>query len=320
MAHEIATTADGRSAMAYVGETPWHGLGQQLTPDSSLETWASEAGLDFFVNSSDVEFTTPSGKGTFPSRKVLYRSDTGVPLSVVGSRYKVVQPLEILEFFRNLTKEHGWQLETAGVLYNGAKYWALAKTGQETRLRGQDLVQNYVMLATACDGTLRTIAKQTTVRVVCNNTLSLSLAGAGESVRVSHASTFDKELVQLELGLVKGWADFEEKAAALAMRRVSNQEAVKYVIGLFGDPTKPVELQPAIQTIAKVLQLFDGQARGSELASSKGTAFGLLNAVTEYIDWHKGKDQSRRLDSAWFLGGAILKEEAYNNAVMLLAA
>jgi len=47
MAHEIAKTADGRDAMAYVGDTPWHGLGQVLTADASLDTWATESGLDF---------------------------------------------------------------------------------------------------------------------------------------------------------------------------------------------------------------------------------------------------------------------------------
>ena len=321
MAHELAVTADGRSAMAYVGEEPWHGLGQKLTPNSPLEVWAEEAGLNFFVNSADVKFDTPAGQSVFDSKRVLYRSDTHAPLAVVGSKYKVVQPIEVLEFFRNLTVEHGWSLETAGVLFNGAKYWALARTGQEVRIMGQDLLQDYVLLATACDGTLRTVAKRTSVRVVCNNTLALAnMTDKQLAIKISHASNFDAAAVQAEMGLVDSWSEFSDSVLELAKRRVSNREAVEFVVGLFGDVAKPLDAQPAIQTIAKVLQLFDGQGRGSDLVSAKGTAFGLLNAVTEYVDWHKGKDQSRRLDNAWFLGGAALKERAYNNAVALLAA
>ena len=321
MAHELAVTADGRSAMAYVGEEPWHGLGQKLTPNSPLEVWAEEAGLNFSVNSADVKFDTPAGQSAFDGKRVLYRSDTHTPLAVVGSKYKVVQPIEVLEFFRNLTVEHGWSLETAGVLFNGAKYWALARTGQEVRIMGQDLLQDYVLLATACDGTLRTVAKRTSVRVVCNNTLSLAtMTDKQLAIKISHASNFDAAAVQAEMGLVDSWSEFSDSVLELAKRRVSNREAVEFVVGLFGDTTKPLDAQPAIQTIAKVLQLFDGQGRGSDLVSAKGTAFGLLNAVTEYVDWHKGKDQSRRLDNAWFLGGALLKEKAYNNAVALLAA
>ena len=40
MSHMIAKMEDGRDAMAYVGDTPWHGLGQQLTSDAPLEVWA----------------------------------------------------------------------------------------------------------------------------------------------------------------------------------------------------------------------------------------------------------------------------------------
>lgn len=321
MAHEIAVAADGRDSMAYVGDAPWHGLGQRLTQGSPLEVWAKEAGMDFHINGSDVQFATPGSVGTFPSRKVLYRDDTLAPLSVVGSKYKVVQPRDVLEFFRNLTEKHNWQLETAGVLFNGAKYWALARTGNEVRIMGQDLLQDFVLLATACDGTLRTIAKRTSVRVVCNNTLALSLRNKNElGIRVSHASVFDAAAVQSELGLTDSWSEFADGASELAKRKVTNREAVDFVIKMFGDPTKPVDEQPAIQTIAKVLQLFNGGGRGADLVSAKSTAWGLVNATTEYIDWYKGKDQSRRLDNAWFLGGADLKEQAFNQALELLAA
>ena len=321
MAHELYIDGTGKASMAYVGDAPWHSLGSKLTEGAPLEVWAREAGLNFIVNAADVQFETPDGNKVYDSRRVLYRNDTNAPLAVVGSKYKVVQPMEVLEFFRNLTVEHGWSLETAGVLFNGAKYWALARTGQELRVKGQDLLQDYVLLATACDGTLRTVAKRTSVRVVCNNTLSLAtMTDKQLAIKISHASNFDAAAVQAEMGLTDSWAEFSETVEALASRKVTNREAVDFVIGLFGDSSKPVDAQPAIQTIAKVLQLFDGQGRGSELASSKGTAWGLVNATTEYVDWHKGKDQSRRLDNAWFLGGALLKEEAYNNAVVLLAA
>lgn len=325
MAHAIYTDAVGKSSMAYVGAEPWHGLGQKLQPGAPLEVWAEEAGLDFYVNESPVSFELPRNSAdepraysNFPARKVLYRSDTGAPLSVVGSKYRVVQPMDVLEFFRNLTVEYGWMLETAGVLFNGAKYWALARTGQEVRIKGQDLLQDYVLLATACDGTLRTVAKRTSIRVVCNNTLSY--ATPGEAIRVSHASTFNTNAVQAELGLTKSWSEFSEQAAELASRKVSNKEAVQYVIKLFGDPAKPIAEQPAIRTISKVLQLFDGNARGSDLASAKGTGWGLVQATTEYLDYHKGFDQSRRLDSAWFGTGDSLKQAAFNQALELLAA
>jgi phage/plasmid-like protein (TIGR03299 family) len=114
MAHLIET-------MAYVNETPWHGLGNQLTARQPIEVWAKQAGMDWQIRETPVCFMTahagsPGVIESFPENKVLFRSDTNEPLSVVSQRFKVVQPNEILEFYRDLTEVSGFELETAGVL------------------------------------------------------------------------------------------------------------------------------------------------------------------------------------------------------------
>ncbi|MCS3459590.1 hypothetical protein M2367_001732 [Aeromonas sp. BIGb0445] len=49
MAHLIDT-------MAYVGQTPWHGLGNLLPAQQSLDTWLHAAGMDWTIEQSDVMF------------------------------------------------------------------------------------------------------------------------------------------------------------------------------------------------------------------------------------------------------------------------
>jgi phage/plasmid-like protein (TIGR03299 family) len=134
--------------MAYVGETPWHGLGNQLTPKQPLEVWVQQSGMDWQIKESPVRFMAESAGNlgaihSFPEQKVLYRSDSKAALSVVSQRYKIVQPREILEFYRDLTQLSGYELETAGVLKGGRKFWALARTGQSTALKGRDVVNGY---------------------------------------------------------------------------------------------------------------------------------------------------------------------------------
>ena len=177
--------------MAYVGAEPWHGLGNRLPAKQPIEVWAKSAGMDWTIQESPVRFMADSigSLGTihsFEDQKVLYRSDTKEALSVVSQRYQVVQPKEVLEFYRDLTDVSGYQLETAGVLKGGKKFWALAKTGQTTALKGNDQVNGYLLLATSCDGTLATTATPTTVRVVCNNTLSIAVNGASQAIKVPH--------------------------------------------------------------------------------------------------------------------------------------
>lgn len=126
--------------MAYANQEPWHGLGNKLAPKQPLEVGARAAGMNWSIEEAEVGFVAAGNRSlgsihAFPEQKLLYRSDTQAPLSVVSARYQVVQPAEILEFYRDITEVSGFQLETAGVLKEGRKLWALAKTGQSATLR-----------------------------------------------------------------------------------------------------------------------------------------------------------------------------------------
>ena len=46
--------------MAYVGATPWHGLGNQLTKKQPLEVWQQEAGMDWLIQESPVHYKAGS--------------------------------------------------------------------------------------------------------------------------------------------------------------------------------------------------------------------------------------------------------------------
>lgn len=312
--------------MAYVGQTPWHGLGNQLASRQPLEVWMEQAGLDWRIKETPVRFIN-SDKGylgeilSFDDHKVLYRSDTQAPLSVVSQRYQVVQPREILEFYRDLTEASGFELETAGSLKGGRKIWALARTGQSGVLKGKDQTNAYVLLATACDGTMATTAQFTSVRVVCNNTLAVALNGQAQAVKVSHRSVFDATAVKQQLGItVSAWDDFMYRLKALSERKITARETEQFLTTLFQPRPDQQHSKANERAMGKVLSLFDGAGRGADLPSTKGTAYGLLNAVTEFVDHEKrARSNDYRLDSAWFGQGATLKQRALDKAVALVA-
>ena len=318
MAHEVET-------MAYVDAVPWHGLGNQLTPKQPIEVWQREAGMDWRINETDVLYSVSGGDGLHlksnPDNKVLFRSDNHSPLSVVSKRYKVVQPAEVLEFYRDLVSVGGFELETAGVLKGGKKLWALAKTGQETLLRGNDQVKAYLLLATSCDGTLCTTAQFTSVRVVCNNTLQMAVGDSRGAVKVPHSTQFDPAQVKQALGLgMSHWDTFVNDMRRMAERKVNKFEAMNFLINVLGDSAVPLTEQPNTKAIQNVYTLFSGEGKGSDMASASGTAWGLLNGVTEYVDQHRrAKSTDYRLDSAWFGPGAVIKEKAFHEAMKLAA-
>jgi phage/plasmid-like protein (TIGR03299 family) len=316
MAHLVET-------MAYAGATPWHGLGHHLSEQQPIERWLTEAGMDWTIEQSDVLFNV-SADGmhirTHADAKVLYRSDTLAPLSVVSPRYKVVQPHEVLHFYQDLVSAGGFELETAGVLKGGRKLWALARTGQEALLKGNDQVKAYLLLATSCDGTLCTTAQFTSIRVVCNNTLQMAVGDATGAVKVPHSTKFDPQAVKESLGIgLSAWEVFIGNLKQLSRRPISPEEARQYFSTVLDEPIPEVDDGIASKAMQQVTALYSGAGLGSLLSGSRGTAWGALNAMTEYVDHRRrARSQDYRLDSAWFGQGAQLKQKALTHALALL--
>jgi phage/plasmid-like protein (TIGR03299 family) len=254
---------------------------------------------------------------------VLYRGDTQAPLSVVSDGYKIVQPREVIEFFRDLVEAGDMRLHTAGSLYGGERIWALAKLAEDFRLMGQDQIGGYLLLATSCDGTFSTTGQFTSVRVVCNNTLRMSLSGDHQGrVKVPHSRRFNAEAVKAQLGLGKvAFAEFAEVAERLAARKVTRSEAVQWLIDTFGDPEKAVDEQEkgAAQLMKKVWDACR-KSPGATMRSADGTAWGLVNGATYYFDHERNtRTDDSRFDRAQFGDGAAAKQRALENALKLAA-
>lgn len=86
-------------------------------------------------------------------------------------------------------------------LKGGHKFWALARTGQGTSIKGNDRVNGYLLLGTSCDDTLATTATPTTVRVACNSTLAMALDGTSRAINVPHNTRFDSKAVKKQLSM-----------------------------------------------------------------------------------------------------------------------
>jgi phage/plasmid-like protein (TIGR03299 family) len=314
MAHELTMRANGKAEMAFVGNRNeiWHGLGQELTEGSSIETWQREAGMDWEINSSALMYQDQNDDPQiFEGKQVLFRSDTLAPLSVVGDRYKVVQPKEVLEFFRSLTEDAGFVLSTAGTLFDGKKFWALADTKQKIGLNGgSDIMGGYLLLSSSCDGTLATSAQFTSVRVVCNNTLSIALSGSKQRISTRHTTEFKPNNVKQQLGLMEdSWDTFARDMEAMTKVKVSLKDSYRSILELVSPiPDDPNNAD--VRTANEIHNLYLGAGMGSDMAGK--TAFGLLNAMTEYYDHHVGRIASNQLNSSFWGTGAKKKLEAYD--------
>jgi len=334
MSHEIYTV-DGKDSMAFSGSVPWHGLGQRVDPDANMETWKREAGFEWTVEETPALFCRGEGSPveTFEGKKVLYRSDTGWPLSVVTDSYRPVQPETILEFFRDLVEFHGYKIVTAGSLRVGRRIWALASVNLEARLGRDDVIRPLLLLATSYDRSLATTAQFTTVQVVCDNTLGFAYEegekGAQKTgrfanvVRIPHVTSMDDAKigeVKEKLGLAsKAFYEFMDSIDALSQRKVTEEEAGKFFARLLHDDRLGNNFSDVPPRVSLKLAETYVNGQGQGIDTRKGTAWGLVSAVTRYVDHERNfRSPDTRLDNAWWGQGDVMKQKAVALATSLL--
>ena len=328
MAHMIDTTSRATASYAST-QREWHGLGQLMPAGADLAAWAAAAGMDYKVQRAypryAVERIDPAASHIpatslrqVEDKVVLFRSDTHAPLGVVSDGYKVVQPREVLEFFREWADAGGLTIESAGVLFGGKRYFATAKLADGVCVDGsRDKVVPYALLSTSADGSLATEGRWTTVRVVCNNTLRMAQEGA-TAFRVTHRSEWKPEKFRAVIETANAeFGTFMETSRKLAAIRVESRLAEEMTVALFkkGAESDADKVRES-RGFASVMSLFAGAGKGAMLETARGTAWGWLNACTQYFDHEvRAHSSEHRLASTLWGPGDAAKSRALEIAL-----
>lgn len=318
MAHQI-DLSNGIPAIAYVGDAPlWHGLGQSLERNSPIEVWVKQAGFDWDILQSEALYQSDDIQLPFPGKQILFRSDNKFPLGIVSDTYKVVQPKEVLEFFRDIVSDTGMYIDTAGVLFEGKKFWAMANTGNSLILKNGDRINGNLLLTTSCDGTNATTASFVSTRVVCNNTLQVALQEQTGKVRVTHRQVFDANLIKQKLGVIdESWDTFKDNILTLQNISLTDRDVRQFVNRILAEDPANITHAETLG-INKVVDIYSHRGMGHELG--KDTAYGVLNAFTEYVDWHGSQhSKSTKFWNAAYGEGSKLKTEVFGELLKLAA-
>lgn len=333
MAHEL-DMSNGKAAIAYRGDVPWHGYGDVIGENDSLETIRKKAGLDWEVKATQSQYQVDGETLDFDNRVILYRSDNKKALSQVSaSNYKVRQPAEILEFFRELTTANEFQIEVAGALHEGRKVWALASRKDSVGSIGKDYIKPYILLVDSYDGTHATTARWTSVRVVCQNTLSFSAVDKATQVKQKHSQHFDIDRMHDGLGeFDEGFKAYMESLRAMSKVKFTDKMMERFFARIYApDAFEDVDSwrggkmdYDKVSTnkknnIADLLNLVSDNP-GGYLPSASGTLYGALQTVTYFQDHEARTKGDKRWESATIGNGNRTKDEAFDLAMQLMAA
>ena len=326
MAHMVET-------MAYAGEVPWHGLGTKVTNDLSVDEMLKQSGLDWKVRAIPM-FAVLDGKTIPSSHKMLVRESDGHQLTVITDKWNPVQNSEAFEFFREFIDAGDMEMHTAGSLRDGQWVWVLAKVKESfTLFEGKDQVDSYLLFSNPHIYGRGVEVRFTPTRVVCNNTLNLSLGQASvNKVSLNHRSVFDPEMVKEALGIAhEKLVQYKEMGEFLGSKRYSNDSVVTFMKDVFPGYGK-TNKDTKISGVKEASLLSDDQIKALGLSRNAQGALEILetqpgatfapgswwnafNAVTYMTDHVMGKTQESRLTSAWYGLNKSTKIKALEKAV-----
>ena len=321
MAHEIEFI-DGIAQMAYVGETPWHGLGKSVPADLTPEQMLEAAGLDWEVkkyptfavlDESDPDSVIETGQSA------LVRLSDKKMLDVVSDDWNPVQNAEAFEFFNEFVMAGDMEMHTAGSLKGGQIIWGLAKIKDSFELFKGDKIDSYLLFSNFHKYGFSTDVRFTPIRVVCNNTLTLSLHSKVERmVKISHRKQFNPADVKDMLGIATDKLQkYKEMAQFLGSKKAKTENIVEYFERIFPLTTKSEEENKRSKNANIALSIIDTQP-GAEYA--QGTWWQPFNAVTFMTDHVVGRSNDSRLTSAWYGYNKGLKTKALELAVEMAEA
>ena len=307
MAHAVET-------MAYAGQVPWHGLGTKVEGDLTPQEFMKEAGLDWEVVSVPA-YANYKGKKIYSGHEMLIRETDSQPLTMITGAWNPVQNGDAFDFVGDFCEAGAMTMETAGSLRDGQWVWVLAKSTESFSLFGGDDVDSYLLFSNPHIYGRGIDIQFTPVRVVCNNTLNLSLNTASKNqVRFNHRRVFDAELAKDMLGLASNKME-SYKSMAQFLGKVSYKDDIvkEYFDEIFpGYSKKDASEKESSKNAVRAFEVLETQPGANFAPNSWWQAF---NASTYLIDHEIGRTEESRLTSNWYGANKQLKVKALEKAV-----
>lgn len=333
MSHNLSTFTDSQGLTRHccmsLRQSPWHQLGQVIEQPVGSPDALRLSGLDWRVSLRGI-YT--ADLKPIPEHRAVVRSDTQRVLGIVGEGYHPVQNAELFDWFDSLAGAVPIVYETAGALGDGETVWILARMPDEIRV-GNDLTVPYMLIFTGHAGNRLLTIAPTGVRVVCQNTLRLAesriIGGRGgrrlaNGYRIRHTAGVRMALSDVAAAYSKTKASID--ATRSAYEHLAKVPLTEQLISQVLERSFRLEAAGSEAGRAAAMRKAREERIRAILASPtctgegvNGTAFALLNAVTEYVDFMRPTRTketqltgTQRFTSAHWGSGATVKALAWD--------
>jgi len=264
-------------------QVPWMKVGEVFDqPHFTAAEAAHLAGLDFDVIEHPVYWKSPAS-GAFtriPQRRALVHPHTGATLSIVSDSYKTIQYGDAFALMDSVSPA----FVAGGSLRSGRQGFLVIDLGDLANLDRDDPHRMYAILRTSHDTSRGVEIVAMPLRGRCMNMMTLRVLGAGMSGKgrwsFPHLGNVGSRMDQAAQALERlrsYQTSFAGVVDRLSLTKVADEQATAIHKAILPDRPRRDD------QIAEVLRL----RRESGAVGFDGTGWGLVNAVSEYMQWHR---------------------------------
>ena len=333
MGHGITMT----DTFAFTGNRSaiWHKMGLAIPGGQTAVQTFPAIGLDWETELAPVYCTVGDQQVALPEHRAHVRKDNGSILGLVSDGYKAIDNGDLAKFADGLV-DGGATVETAGSLMGGKRVFVTLRLPNVMRLGvgGVDESYSFLVVSNGHGGFASFNSYLTSVRVVCQNTLSMSERDISSGVRFYHTGDLSAKLAQARtiMGLAtKETEKFEAQCKALAQFDLSSGQLKEFMESAYATtfgavPTEEGPRERWLEKRAKVvtdwLDRFENERQ--TLPGIQGTAWAAINAYTEWSDherggaWMKNKPEDHRTHSNVFGISNTAKRKVFRDALKLV--
>lgn len=225
-------------------------------------------------------------------RDDLAENERIVPLHIPKAGYQVIDNGQVWEAMEVALKDLDAKVTSVGTLEGGKKFFISTDIGNSDMVINKDKFKFYLNFVTSHDGTIAMNTYDSSIRIVCMNTLRWSMDAQGDvNFKIYHTKNADlamSNMPELVNAILKGRTELKEVMEYLATCKVDQNDALAMAAGYFADSTGDVELSGrSMNAASEIATLF---TRG--IACNGENLYDLANAATEY--WTTGDGTGKK--------------------------
>lgn len=256
--------------------TTWNGIGTSIREASSIDEALKISNLDYEVVKVPVYLSTGY---KIPDTYATKKKGTNDTFGIVGKDFTIVQNKDAFSFVDSIIPE-GLTFEKAGE--TSWMNYIIASLPSQYVLN--DEMKPYIIFQNSHAGTSTLRAAICPLRIVCSNQFSMAFRGAENKVVLRHTSSVIDRLNAAKdvMSLTASYMSrFSAKAEKMAMIKVSDDQVKKVVDQYF--VIDEAASTRKINSMEDKRTLFLNAYNVEDNQNFKGTAWGMVNAFSDYI-------------------------------------